>query len=131
MRLFNDSYFEMLQLMVQHFGGRAEESLRRSPLMNGAIDVMTGMMRPLAELLVTMPSGRKAKTAGPSFELDTQPGYLPRPDVAMRAVALRLEALAEDAGKSPLVPARVAEMSAFLADQFRAACSRAWSDPKR
>jgi chromopyrrolic acid synthase len=120
MRLFNDSYFVMLQLMVQHFGGAADTSLRRSPLMNGAIDVMTGMMRPLAELLVTMPSGRKGKTAGPSFELDTQPGYLPRPDVAMRAIALRLDQLAKDAGKCPLVSARVAEISAFLANQFRA-----------
>ncbi|WP_322778117.1 ferritin-like domain-containing protein [Frankia sp. Cas4] len=119
MQLFNDAYFVMLQLMVQHFGAGHDTSLRRSRLMNTAIDVMTGVMRPLGELLVTMPSGLRGRTAGPSFELDAQPAFLSRPDVAMRAVALRLDAMAARAVTCPLVPARVAEMSAMLADQLR------------
>ncbi|GAA5142158.1 hypothetical protein GCM10023320_82140 [Pseudonocardia adelaidensis] len=120
MQLFNDSYFMMLQLMVQHFGGQPDSSLRRSVLMNHAIDVMTGMMRPLAELIVTMPSGRKGRTAGPSFELPGQLSYISRPDVARRLIARRFQRIAEEAAKHPLVPARVAEQSDFLCDYFRA-----------
>ncbi|WP_113701969.1 ferritin-like domain-containing protein [Nonomuraea lactucae] len=119
MRLFNRSYFMALQLMVQHFGERPDESLRRSDLMNAAIDMMTGLMRPLAELLVTLPSGRRGMTAGPSFELAEQPAPVSRPDVARRGIALRLDHLAAACGKHPMVPARVGEMSAFWADHFR------------
>ncbi|MFC7483592.1 ferritin-like domain-containing protein [Luedemannella flava] len=57
MALFNRSYYLMLQLMVQHFGAQPDASLRRSKIMNAAIDVMTGMMGPLAEVLVTLPRG--------------------------------------------------------------------------
>ncbi|MEU7150755.1 ferritin-like domain-containing protein [Streptomyces sp. NPDC045456] len=119
MGLFNRSYFMALQLMVQHFGECPDASLRRSDLMNAAIDMMTGLMRPLAELLVTLPSGRRGRTAGPSFELSEQPAPVSRPDVARRGIALRLDHLAVACGKHPLVPARVGEMSAFWADHFR------------
>ncbi|KOV67544.1 ferritin-like domain-containing protein [Streptomyces sp. MMG1121] len=119
MRLFNHSYFMALQLMAQHFGERPDTSLRRSDLMNAAIDVMTGMMRPLAELLVTMPSGRRGSTAGPSFEPAGQPAPVARPDVARRGIALRLDHLAAACGKSPLVPARVGGLSTYWADRLR------------
>ncbi|MEU1821418.1 ferritin-like domain-containing protein [Streptomyces abikoensis] len=118
-RLFNRSYHVMLQLMAQHFGESPDGSLRRSKLMNASIDVMTGMMRPLAELLVTMESGRRGRTAGPTFELDTQPASVPRPDVARRALVLRLDHLAAAARKCEPVPSQVAEMAAFHADFFR------------
>ncbi|MEV6236650.1 ferritin-like domain-containing protein [Lentzea sp. NPDC051838] len=120
MELFNRAYFLTLQLMAQHFGERPDGSLRRSDLMNAAIDMMTGLMRPLAELLVTMPSGRRGRTAGPSFELTEQPAPVPRPDVARRALVRRLDELAADCAKSALVPTRVGEMAAFWADHFRA-----------
>jgi ferritin-like protein len=119
LQLFNRSYFMMLQLMLQHFGQSPDSSLRRSELMNMAIEVMTGVMRPLAELLVTLPSGRRGKTAGPSFELESLPGYASRPDVAMRAIALRFEHLAVAARKCFLVPAHVAETLEFLTDFFQ------------
>ncbi|MGW1198788.1 ferritin-like domain-containing protein [Streptomyces sp. NPDC002536] len=118
-RLFNRSYHMMLQLMVQHFGESPDGSLRRSKLMNASIDVMTGMMRPLAELLVTMESGRRGRTAGPTFELDAVPACIPRPDVARRSLALRFEHLSAAARKCAPVPAQVAELSAFFADFFR------------
>jgi hypothetical protein len=89
--------------------------------MNAAIDVMTGMMSPLGELLVTMPSGRPGKTAGPSFELDYEPMYNSRPDVAMRSIAFRFRHLAEAAGKCESVPRRVPEMFAFYDTYFRQA----------
>jgi hypothetical protein len=121
MRLFNRAYFLTLQLMAQHFGEGPDRSLRRSDLMNGAIDVMTGIMRPLAEVLVTLPSGHRGTTAGPSFELDSQPAYISRPIVARRAIALRFDHLGAACRNSPLVPTRVAELSAFWADHFRSA----------
>jgi hypothetical protein len=121
LQLFNRSYFMMLQLMVQHFGQCPDSSLRRSELMNMAIEVMTGVMRPLAELLVRMPSGRRGKTAGPSFELESLPGYASRPDVAWRAIALRFEHLAVAARKCSFAPAQVAETLEFLAKFFQSA----------
>ncbi|MFJ9823560.1 ferritin-like domain-containing protein [Streptomyces sp. NPDC101160] len=120
MRLFNRCYFLMLQLMVQHFAESPDASLRRSRLMNAAIDVMTGMMRPLAELLVTLDSGWRGRTAGPSFELEEPPVALARPDVARRAFALRFGHLARMAGECAGVPDRVPELMTFYAEQFRA-----------
>ncbi|MEU8540448.1 ferritin-like domain-containing protein [Streptomyces sp. NPDC048717] len=118
--LFNRCYFLMLQLMTQHFAESPDASLRRSPLMNTAIDVMTGMMRPLAELLVTLDSGWRGRTAGPSFELEEPPVALPRPDVARRAFAMRFGHLARMARACAGVPDRVPELMTFYADRFRA-----------
>lgn len=119
-RLFNRSYFMMLQLMVQHFAESPDASLRRSKLMNAAIDVMTGMMRPLAELLVTLDSGWRGRTAGPTFETEEPPLPLARPDVARRAFAMRFGHLARMARACPGVPDRVPELMTFYAEQFRA-----------
>ncbi|GGM69508.1 hypothetical protein GCM10011609_01510 [Lentzea pudingi] len=124
MQIFNESYSMALQLMAQHFGERPDASLRRSDLMNAAIDIMAGLMRPLAELLVTLPSGRRGTTAGPSFELSEVPATIPRPDVARRAIALRLDEIAAQCAKCALVPARVGELSTFWADYFRAQAGR-------
>jgi chromopyrrolic acid synthase len=118
MVLFNESYFMMLQLMIQHFGGSPDASLRRSKLMNAAIDVMTGVMRPLAELLVIMPSGRPGRTAGPSFEISQKPEFISRPDVARRLISLRFQDLAEATRKCSLSPGNVIGNLEFLADQF-------------
>jgi hypothetical protein len=117
--LFNRSYHMMFQLVVQHFGQAPDSSLRRSKLMNAAIDVMTGMMGPLGEILVTLPSGRRGRTAGPTFELEDAPSFNSRPDVAMRSIALRFEHLAAAADKCEAAPDRVRDMSAFYAGYFR------------
>ncbi|MFF9344615.1 MULTISPECIES: ferritin-like domain-containing protein [unclassified Streptomyces] len=120
LRLFNRSYFLMLQLMVQHFGESPDASLRRSRLMNASIDVMTGMMRPLAELLVTLDSGWRGRTAGPSFELEEPPAHIARPDVARRGFAMRFRHLAAMARECPGVPDRVPELMAWYAEHFAA-----------
>nr|BFE51472.1 hypothetical protein GCM10017745_48990 [Saccharothrix mutabilis subsp. capreolus] len=120
LELFNKSYFMMFQLMVQHFGHQPDSALRRSELMNLAIEVMTGVLRPTAEQLVRMPSGRRGRTAGPSFELAGVPGVIPRRDVAMRSVATRFEHLSAGARRSGLLPASAVETLGFLADRFRA-----------
>ncbi|MEU4079412.1 VioB - polyketide synthase [Streptomyces venezuelae] len=118
MRLFNRCYFMMLQLIVQHFGESPDASLRRSKLMNAAIDVMTGMMRPLAEQLMPMESGWRGRTAGPSFELEEPAAYIARPDVARRGFAMRFGHLAAMARECEGVPEHVPELMAWYAERF-------------
>ncbi|MEU3479340.1 ferritin-like domain-containing protein [Streptomyces sp. NPDC033754] len=118
MRLFNRCYFMMLQLIVQHFGESPDASLRRSKLMNAAIDVMTGMMRPLAEQVMPLESGWRGRTAGPSFELEEPPAYIARPDVARRGFAMRFRHLAAMARECEGVPERVPELMAWYAERF-------------
>ncbi|KZN44945.1 iminophenyl-pyruvate dimer synthase VioB [Pseudoalteromonas luteoviolacea] len=55
----------MFQLMMQHFAIKPLGSMRRSRLMNGAIDLMTGILRPLSVQLMTLPSGELGRNAGP------------------------------------------------------------------
>ncbi|WP_395359433.1 ferritin-like domain-containing protein [Streptomyces sp. YH02] len=124
MRLFNRCYFMMLQLIVQHFGESPDASLRRSKLMNAAIDVMTGMMRPLAEQLMPLESGWRGRTAGPSFELEEPPAYIARPDVARRGFAMRFRHLAAMARECEGVPERVPELMAWYAERFEHEGSR-------
>ncbi|MBW4491006.1 MAG: isovaleryl-CoA dehydrogenase [Trichocoleus desertorum ATA4-8-CV12] len=112
MQIFDECYSIMMQLMVQHFGLVPTGSLRRSKLMNAAIDVMTGMMRPLGELLMTMPSGKRGKTAGPSFEIAT-PLYIPTPEVACQTIARRFERLAAQAKECKAIQSTVWEMFEF------------------
>lgn len=118
MRLFNRCYFMMLQLIVQHFGESPDASLRRSKLMNAAIDVMTGMMRPLAEQLMPLESGWRGRTAGPSFELEEPPAYVARPDVARRGFAMRFRHLAAMARECEGVQDRVPELMTWYAERF-------------
>ena len=63
--LFNRCYAITMQMMVQHFGISPDKSLRRSKLMNASLDLMTGVLRPVAEHIVTLPSGRRAARRGP------------------------------------------------------------------
>ncbi|MFH8553858.1 ferritin-like domain-containing protein [Streptomyces celluloflavus] len=118
--LCNGSYFMMAQLMVQHFGECPDASLRRSDLMNCSIEVMNGVLQPLAELLAVLPSGVPGRTAGAPFALGRAPEPLARPDVARRAFAQRFGDLAQTARKYPVIPDRVPETLAFLAARFRA-----------
>jgi hypothetical protein len=119
LELFNECFWISMQLMSEHFTHNAAGSLRRSRLMNASIDFMTGLMRPLGEVLVTMPSGVKGKTAGPSFEL-------PRPLTrfesyedgcqAMAAHCLRLRAQA--AALTPWVGRAERELLEFYTNMF-------------
>lgn len=116
--LFNRAHFMMCQLMVHHFTRGPETSLRRSDLMNAALEVMTGMMRPLGELLVTLPSGRPGRTAGPTFELESRPQPDARPEIVLRTLSLRFAHLAEACRKCELVPASVGGTASYLAGYF-------------
>jgi hypothetical protein len=117
MQIFDECYFIMMQLMVQHFGLTPTASLRRSKIMNAAIDVMTGMMRPLGELLMSMPSGKRGKTAGPTFEI-AMPMYISTPEVACEAIARRFERLAHRARECEAIPSTIYEMFDFYIKFF-------------
>lgn len=118
MQICNESYFLMMQIMVQHFGLMPNGSLRRSKLMNAAIDVMTGMVRPLGELLTTMPSGKRGRTAGASFSMETAPAYIPAPEVAYTTIARRFEKLGVQARECESINSAVREMFDFYAKFF-------------
>jgi chromopyrrolic acid synthase len=118
MQICDECYLIMMQLMVQHFGLMPNGSLRRSKLMNAAIDIMTGMVRPLGELLMTMPSGKRGRTAGPSFNMPTPPGYIPTPEIAYQAIARRFEKLSERSKQCPAISSTVTEMFDFYVTFF-------------
>lgn len=118
MQICDESYFLMMQIMVQHFGLMPNASLRRSKLMNAAIDVMTGMVRPLGELLMTMPSGKRGRTAGPSFAMATPPTYIPNPEIAYKAIARRFEKLGQQARECQAIDSTVKEMFDFYVNFF-------------
>ena len=118
MQICNESYFLMMQIMVQHFGLDPNGSLRRSKLMNAAIDVMTGMVRPLGELLTTMPSGKRGRTAGPLFSMAITPAYIPTPEVAYTTIARRFEKLGERSRECESINSAVREMFDFYAKFF-------------
>ena len=117
MEIFNESYFLMMQLMVQHFNQNPSGSLRRSKLMNASIDIMTGMMRPLGELLMTLPSGKRGKTAGPSFEIPT-PEYIPDPEIAYQTFSNQFQKLAMRSHQTEVIPEAVSEMFDFYCNFF-------------
>lgn len=118
MEVFNRSYFMAMQLMVQHFGHNTDASLRRSRLMNWSLDIMTGVLRPLGDLIVTLPAGRVGRTAGPSFELPRAPEYLPRPDVAAAWMSREFAEIAQQARKCVGLSPVVADLLAFLGEQL-------------
>ncbi|AFY92645.1 ferritin-like domain-containing protein [Chamaesiphon minutus] len=118
MQICDECYFIMMQLMVQHFGLMPNGSLRRSKLMNAAIDIMAGMVRPLGELLMTMPSGKRGRTAGPSFNMTTPPAYIPTPEIAYQAIARRFEKLSAQAKKCPAISSTVTELFDFYVGFF-------------
>ncbi|CCQ11960.1 Violacein biosynthesis protein vioB [Pseudoalteromonas luteoviolacea B = ATCC 29581] len=65
MAFYQQCHELMFQIMMHHFSQRPLISMRRSRLMNAAIDLMTGILRPLSVKLMTMPSGTKGRNAGP------------------------------------------------------------------
>ncbi|WP_444931211.1 iminophenyl-pyruvate dimer synthase VioB [Microbulbifer sp. SSSA002] len=65
MQFYEGCYALMFQMIAQHFSITPLGSLRRSRLMNAAIDIMTGVLRPLSVQLMSLPSGIPGRTAGP------------------------------------------------------------------
>ncbi len=69
--LFNVSYEILLQLLERYFAHTDETDAQLATLANAAVTVMAGVLRPLGDLITTLPVGPEhpGRTAGPSFEL--------------------------------------------------------------
>jgi hypothetical protein len=102
MQLFNGCYEMMLQLMVQHFNGPIA-ARPNSKLWDMSREVMTGLLEPLGVLLMTTGSGRRCRTAGPSFEVSEPVHYIPQPRVAGRSMGLKFQVLLKIANELPNV----------------------------
>ena len=69
--LFNVSYEILLQILERYFAHTEETDEQLGTLASAAITLMAGVLRPLGDLITTLPVGpeRPGCTAGPSFEL--------------------------------------------------------------
>ena len=69
--LFNVAYEVLLQILERYFAHTEETDAQLSTLANAAVTLMTGVLKPLGELITTLPIGPEhpGRTAGPSFEL--------------------------------------------------------------
>src|SRR5437870_6307934 len=99
--LFNASYEVMLQMLMRYFihGKETEDELQT--LSSTAVNAMFMTIRPLGQLLTTLPIGPDlpGKMAGPTFEI-YQTGYtLPHHDAAWIVLHERLLELAAYCGK--------------------------------
>jgi Ferritin-like len=69
--LFNVSYEILLQILERYFAHTEETDAQLATLANAAITLMGGVLRPVGELITTLPVGPEhpGRNAGPSFEL--------------------------------------------------------------
>jgi hypothetical protein len=76
--LFNVSYEILLQMVERFFAHTEETDTQLATLANAALTLMLGAIRPLGDLLTTLPVGHDhaGPNAGPSFELFYESDYL-------------------------------------------------------
>lgn len=129
-RLFNDVYAVSLWLLTQYYSYSGESAAQRAELQLLARSAMGCGVRPLAEVLTTLPVGADAEfagsTAGAPFEIlryPSIPNYVPNRwvllDESLRAAAAEARALSDDA-----TPAVVADRLRFLAENLRIMSAR-------
>jgi hypothetical protein len=76
--LFNVSYEILLQILERYFAHTEETDAQLATLADAAVTLMGGVLRPLGDLITTLPVGPEhpGRTAGPSFELFYEDDYL-------------------------------------------------------
>jgi Ferritin-like len=76
--LFNVGYEVLLQLLQRYFAHTEETDAQLATLAHAAIGLMVGVLKPLGDLITTLPVGpeQPGMTAGPSFELFYETDYL-------------------------------------------------------
>jgi Ferritin-like len=69
--LFNVSYEILLQILERYFAHTDETDAQLATLANAAVTLMSGVLRPLGDLITTLSIGPEhpGRNAGPSFEL--------------------------------------------------------------
>ncbi|MFN8532018.1 MAG: ferritin-like protein [Dehalococcoidia bacterium] len=97
--LFNGAYETMLRILTRFFlqGGESEAEL--AALANSAVRLMVDVLRPLGQLLTTLPIGPDypGLTAGPSFAFYRTAYTLPHREAAWALIDERMHALADAA----------------------------------
>jgi Ferritin-like len=76
--LFNVGYEILLQTLERYFAHTEETDAQLGTLAGAAATLMVGVLKPLGELITTLPVGPEhpGRTAGPSFELFYENDYL-------------------------------------------------------
>jgi Ferritin-like len=76
--LFNVGYEVLLQTLHRYFAHTEETDAQLATLSSAAIALMAGVLKPLGDLITTLPVGPEhtGMTAGPSFELFYENDYL-------------------------------------------------------
>jgi Ferritin-like len=99
--LFNACYGLMLEMLMRFFAHTEESQTELSALIDTAIGIMEGVIKPLGTILTSLPatSNADAPRAGPSFAFYRSINYLPHRDAAWALFAERFEELAEFSGK--------------------------------
>jgi Ferritin-like len=91
--LFNIGYEVLLQMLHRYFAHTEETDAQLTTLSRGAIALMVGVLRPLGDLITTLPVGPRhpGMTAGASFELFYESDYvLPHREAAWALLEERL-----------------------------------------
>jgi CDGSH-type Zn-finger protein/truncated hemoglobin YjbI len=96
--LFNVSYEILLQTLERYFAHTEESDAQLATLADATIAIMLGVLKPLGNLITTMPVGSEhpGMTAGPSFELFYENDYLmPHRDAAWALLEERIRQAAD------------------------------------
>jgi violacein biosynthesis protein VioB len=97
MRLYQGCHELMFLTMGQHFAQTPAGSLRRSRLMNAAIDMMTGLLRPISVTLMNLPAGIAGRHAGPPLPAPFQHRWMDEYSTGCQMLAKRCQVLADQA----------------------------------
>src|ERR687897_1325437 len=94
--LFNATYEVMLQMLVRFFAHTEETEEELQTLSSTAVDAMSLLIKPLGQLLTTLPVGAEypGKSAGPNFEFYRTSYLLPHRNAAWVLMNERLLELA-------------------------------------
>jgi hypothetical protein len=120
--LFNVGYEIVLQMLQRYFAHTEETDAQLATLSSAAIALMVGVLRPLGELLTTLPVGAEhpGMTVGPSFELFYENDYLmPHREAAWALLEERVREAADFCSRvGETAPDRVANQLAPVGDAF-------------
>jgi len=126
--LFNVANEVVLLTLARYFAHTDETPPQLKTLANVAVGLMVGAIRPLGELLTSLPFGpsHPGMTAGPTFELFYRTGYLlPHREAAWIVLEERLRLAADFARRITGTPAascaKVARVFDGYADRFATA----------
>ncbi|QBC43861.1 iminophenyl-pyruvate dimer synthase VioB [Iodobacter fluviatilis] len=95
MVLYKGCHELTFHMMIQHFGQKPLGSLRRSRIMNAAIDIMAGILRPLSVQIMSIPSGVPGRNAGPPVPQAIQFSLIADHQAGCEALAMQCRALAK------------------------------------